>query len=304
MKYVFGPVPSRRLGLSLGVDLVLPKTCTMDCVYCELGPTTNRTVKRAAYVDADDVLRELKERLSDHPKVDFVTISGSGEPTLNVELGDIVRGIRALTTSPIAVLTNGSLMTEAAVRADLATADVVAPSVDAVSVGAFRKVNRPHPSLDPEDIVDGIARFSSEFDGEVWLEIVFVDGMNDDPAEIALLRGAIDRINPDRVQVNTVIRPPSEPDVRPVERSRLSLIASELGPCAEIISAPTDKTQTAAADVVELIVSMAARRPVTVADVATAIGTNRAEAAKTLDSLAKSGLLRLVRHGERLYYRA
>lgn len=304
MKHVFGPVPSRRLGFSLGVDLVVPKTCTLDCIYCELGPTTDRTVRRASYVDVEGVLEEVRRRLGEQPKVDFVTISGSGEPTLNVDLARFISGIRDMTTTPIAVLTNGTLMTDPDVRRALMGADVVVPSMDAVSPEVFRAINRPDPSLDPSEIITALEQFSSEFDGEIWLEIVFVRGLNDTPEEIALMKEAVQRIRPTKVQLNTVVRPPACADSYPVERERLLEIAAELGDRAEVIAPPRVEGQRRTDDAEAVILAMGARRPVTVTDVANAVGLSRAEAAKVLGSLLDKGAITVVRHGEKLYYRA
>ncbi|MFH1502211.1 MAG: radical SAM protein [Candidatus Eisenbacteria bacterium] len=305
MSHVFGPVPSRRLGFSLGVDPVVPKTCTMDCVYCELGSTTDRTVCRARHVDPDEVLRELAARLSEGLSLDFVTLSGSGEPTLSSDLGTLIEGVRALTQVPVAVLTNGSLLADPDVRSALSRASVVVPSLDAVSPEAFERVNRPHPSLDPAEIVRSIETFTSGFDGEVWLETLIVEGMNDGYGEVELLGEAIRRIGPARVQVNTIVRPPADPDARPVERKRLSEIASRFGPRAEVIAPPSGPAQTRVSDSVgDTIIETATRRPVTVSDVARLIGTSHADAAKILDSMREEGRLDLVRHGETLYYKA
>lgn len=304
MKHVFGPVPSRRLAFSLGVDLVVPKTCTLDCVYCELGETTDRTVRRASYVDVDGVLEEVRARLAEQPKVDYVTISGSGEPTLNADLMRFIEGIRAMTSTPIAVLTNGTLMTDPDVRAALALADVVVPSLDAASPEAFDAINRPDPALDLDEIIKAMEQFSSEFSGEIWLEIVFVKGVNDTPAEIALIRDAVERIRPARVQLNTVVRPPACAGVLPVDRERLEEIARELGSNAEVIAPPSVEGQRRADDIEAVILAMGARRPVTVTDVADAVGVSRAEAAKILGALLDKGSITVVRHGEKLYYRA
>jgi len=304
VKHVFGPVPSRRLGFSLGVDLIIPKTCTMDCVYCELGPTTDRTVCRRAYVDVQEVLDELREVLSEKPRVDYVTLSGSGEPTLHTEVGRVIDEIRALTDAPVAVLTNGSLMTDPEVRAALARADVVAPSLDAVSDAAFRAVNRPDPTLDAGEIAAGIARFKGAFGGELWLETVFVRGINDTDSEITLIRDAIGRIAPDRVHINTVTRPPAEPTAQPVSPERLRAIAERIRPDAEVVAHSDVDSQIPIPDAADLIVSMATRRPVTARDVARAVGMSQAEAAKVLGALVDSGVIRLVRHAGKLYYRA
>lgn len=305
MAHVFGPVPSRRLGLSLGVDPVVPKTCTMDCVYCELGPTTLRTVRRALYVDVEEILRELAARLAEAPRIDFVTLSGSGEPTLNSDLDRLIAGIRRLTDHPIAVLTNGSLMTDSAVCDAVGAADIVAPSLDAASEAAFEAVNRPDPSLDVGAIAKAIAAFRRRFGGKLWLEALFVDGINDSSAELRGLAEAIAAIQPDRVHVNTIVRPPSDPNVKPVEPHRLQEIARILGPRAEVIAGATERVQMMIdRGKEELVVAMAARRPVTLEDISRAVGTSRAEAAKLVSALTEKSVLTLVRHGGKLYYRA
>lgn len=305
MAHVFGPVPSRRLGLSLGVDPVVPKTCTMDCVYCELGPTTERTVCRAPYVDVDEILSELAERLEERPRIDFITLSGSGEPTLNSDLDHLIEGIRHLTDLPVAVLTNGSLMTDSAVCEAIGGADVVAPSLDAATQAAFEAVNRPDPSLDVRKIAEAIAAFKKRFGGKLWLETLFVAGLNDGSGELRVLTEAIHAIEPDRVHVNTIVRPPTDPDVKPVDSERLREIARKLGPHAEVIAGATERVQKMIDRGSEdLVVAMAARRPVTVADVARAIGTSQADAAKLVSALTEKKVLELVRHGGKLYYRA
>ncbi len=305
MKHVFGPVPSRRLGLSLGVDPVVPKTCTMDCVYCELGPTTDRTVSRCRYVDPDEILAELEARLSERPKLDFVTFSGSGEPTLSSDIGHLIEEAKRLSSVPVAVLTNGSLLTDPYVREAVSGASVVVPSLDAVSPEAFRKVNRPHPSLDPARIVEGLVDFTSGFAGEVWLETLIVEGMNDDYGEIERLTEAVRAIGPDRVQLNTVVRPPADVSAMPVSRERLKEIAGRLGPATEIIAPSSARALVdQQASTSERILEMASRRPITVEDVARVAGSSLAAAAKILDAMAQEGLLELVRQGQTLYYRS
>lgn len=304
MGRVFGPVPSRRLGFSLGVDPLVAKTCTMDCVYCELGPTTTKTVSRAPYVDVGSILEELKSALGRAERVDHVTVSGSGEPTLNSGLGELISGIRELTDIPVAVLTNGSLFTDRLVRAECALADIVAPSLDAVTPSVFRDVTRPHESLDPEAILAGLAQFADTFAGRVWLEIVFVKGMNDSPQEVSRLSEAISIIGPERVHVNTVVRPPSQSSALPLPDRELRSIAERLGGNAEVVAGPAEASQSLLrGHRSDLVVSMARRRPVTVLDVARALGTSQAEAAKILGDLAARDLVVVVRHGESMYYR-
>jgi wyosine [tRNA(Phe)-imidazoG37] synthetase (radical SAM superfamily) len=277
----------------------------MDCVYCELGPTTERTVRRAPYVDVDDILSELAAKLEEGPRIDFVTLSGSGEPTLNSDLDLLMTGIRRLTDLPVAVLTNSSLMTDTAVCDVLARADVVAPSLDAATQTAFEAVNRPDPSLDVAGIAAAIAAFRTRFAGKLWLEALFVAGLNDDSGELAVLTEAITRIEPDRVHLNTIVRPPTDPNVKPITPTRLQEIARVVGPGAEVIAGATERVQMMIdRGSEELIVAMAARRPVTVHDIARAIGTSQADAAKLVSALTEKRVLELVRHGGKLYYRA
>jgi wyosine [tRNA(Phe)-imidazoG37] synthetase (radical SAM superfamily) len=304
-RHVFGPVPSRRLGFSLGVDPLMPKICTMDCVYCELGPTTDCTVRRASYVPVDDILDELRAALAEPQRLDFVTLSGSGEPTLHAEIDRLIAGIRELARVPVAVLTNGSLLGDPAVRAAVAGADVVAPSLDAVSQEAFARVNRPHPSLDAAAIVDGLVEFASAYTGRIWVETLFVAGMNDGDEEVGRIREALGRIRHERVQVNTILRPPSETRARPVDPERLAVIAEMLGPLAEIIAVPGGPGQLRVeGDVAERVIAMASRRPVTLDDVTRATGAHRAEALKILAGLVEEGRLEVVQRGETQYYRA
>ena len=172
-KYLYGPVPSRRLGLSLGVDIVPFKVCTLDCIYCQLGRTSEKTMERKDYVDVEAVLAELRAKLVEGLEADFITISGSGEPTLNAGLGQLIEGIKKITNIPVAVLTNGTLLTNQSVRADCARADVVMPSLDAGDDQTFRKVNRPHKDISIENLIAGLCAFRNEFAGQMWLEVFF-----------------------------------------------------------------------------------------------------------------------------------
>ena len=209
--YVFGPVPSRRLGKSLGIDLVPLKTCTYDCIYCQLGRTTNRTICRKPYVSGKAVVRQLEGKLSSlSEKPDYITFSGSGEPTLNSELGWVIEQISGLTKIPIAVLTNGSLLHLESVRRALREVDLVIPSLDAGNAQLYRMINRPHPSLNFSQVLRGLEEFRKEFGGSIWLEVMLCGGINDERKEISRIRDLIGKIGPDRVQLNTVYRPPAE----------------------------------------------------------------------------------------------
>ncbi len=169
MTYIFGPVPSRRLGRSLGVDLVPFKTCSYDCIYCQLGRTTNQTVERREWVPLDAVLAELRGKLASQP--DYITLSGSGEPTLYSRLDELIDGIRAMTEVPIAVLTNGSLLWQPEVRSKLLRAHLVIPSLDAGDERTFQAIDRPHGTISFKRMLWGLIDFRREYQGQYWLEV-------------------------------------------------------------------------------------------------------------------------------------
>lgn len=303
VRTVFGPVPSRRFGRSLGVDVIPRKLCTLDCVYCEVGRTDKRGLARREHIPTDMILNDLREALVAHPDVDCVTFSGSGEPTLHSGIGDLLRATRRLTSVPLVVLTNGTLLWKPDVRDDLMAADIVCPSLDAVSEDVFRRIDRPHPRLTAVQVIEGLVEFRRQFSGKVWLEVLFVQGMNDDDEEVWLLRQAIDRIAPDKVQINTVVRPPAEPWARPVSHERLEQIRSMLGPRAEIISPARERScapATLPSD--QEIVNVVARRPMSAVDVASGLGVDAGPITSALDALVTSGRLRVVEfEGQKFY---
>jgi len=169
--YVYGPVPSWRLGRSLGVDVIPFKICSFNCIYCETGRTTDLTVERKKYVSKAPVIEELKAFLSKRKNIDYITFSGSGEPTLNSKIGGMISEVKKLTDIPVAILTNSSLFSREEVRRELREADVVLPSLDVVSQSLFESLNRPHPSLKIEEIIDGLIEFRKEFKNKIWLEV-------------------------------------------------------------------------------------------------------------------------------------
>ncbi|MGC9054862.1 MAG: radical SAM protein, partial [Candidatus Hydrogenedens sp.] len=183
MNHVFGPVYSRRLSKSLGIDLVPFKTCTQDCVYCQLGPTTCKLLERASFCNVGEVISELRLKL-ETVSPNFITIAGSGEPTLCKELGTVISEIKKITPIPLAVLTNGSLLYQSDVRKDLIQADIVCPSLDAGDDYTFQKVNRPIPTIDFETFLNGLIQFRSEYSGKIWLEVLLVRGITDTQEEV------------------------------------------------------------------------------------------------------------------------
>ncbi len=284
VSHVFGPVPSRRLGRSLGVDVVPYKTCTYNCIYCQVGLTTNRTVERREWVPLEAVLSEIGEKLARKP--DHITIAGSGEPTLYSRLGELIAGIKALTEIPVAVLTNGSLLWMEAVRADLMRADVVSPSLDAGDAATFAEINRAHPSVTFEQMVDGLVRFRSEYKGQLWLEVFLVENVNATDVQVAAMAEVARRVRPDRIQLNTVVRPPAEIFALKVSREKMERFAGLFTPRAEII-ADYDHARGDAefAGHTDDVLEMLRRRPCTVEDVVAGLGLHRNEVVKYIDRL-------------------
>lgn len=292
IRNVFGPVPSRRLGRSLGVDLVPTKACSYDCIYCQLGRTTEKTTERREYVPMTDILMEVEERLAAGAKADFITLSGSGEPTLHSDCGDILRTIKTLTDIPVAVLTNGSLLGDESVREELMAADLVIPSLDAGDAAMFARVNRPHPAIDFESMVDGLITFSQAFAGRLWLEIFLLDGLTATDDEARKIAAYVSRIRADKVQINTVSRPPAEEAAKAPPVQRLEELAPLFGPKVEIVggfSGTMEEHEFLAGRA--RILDLLQGGPKTLEDIAQRTGINRNEIVKYLESLLNDELI-------------
>ncbi len=296
-RYIYGPVPSRRLGRSLGVDLVPYKVCTYDCIYCQLGRTTNKTIERNEWVPTNDVLMQLKGAL--HAKPDYITLSGSGEPTLHVEIGRLIRAIKNMTDIPVAVITNGSLLWQRDVQDALLDADLVVPSLDANSEDIFRYVNRPHATIHFDQMVNGLKEFRRRFQGRYWLEVFLLNGVTTVEKRIKSLSEYITQIDPDKVQVNTVVRPPAEEYADAVPHERLEQIARELNPESEVIVAYSHGEESGLFQSDhEAILNLLTRRPCSLQDIASGLGIHPNEAAKHVDRLLSEGRVRISRqHG-------
>jgi len=304
-KYLFGPVPSRRLGLSLGVDIVPFKTCTLDCVYCQLGGTTDKSIERKEYVPIEPVLAELKDRLAEGLQADFITLSGSGEPTLNSRLGELIDAIKKITSIPVAVLTNGTLLCEPQVRADCAKADLVVPSLDAGDEAVFRKINRPHKDISIENLIEGLSAFRKEFAGKLWLEVFLVDGFNTDTDQIDKIKDAIERICPDKVQLNTAVRPTADAGIEIVKAERMQAIAERLGDRVEVVAdfSPEqygERVESKAEDVL----SMLKRRPCSLNDICRGLGIHRNEALKHISHFQHRGVINSEEKDGILFFKA
>ena len=303
MGTIFGPVPSRRLGRSLGVDLVPFKTCSYDCIYCQLGRTTNKSVERREWVPLDDVLEELKGKLASKP--DHITLSGSGEPTLYSRLDELIAGIRAMTDVPVAVLTNGSLLWRDELRRQLMDAHLVIPSLDAGHASMFQAVNRPHESISFDRMLEGLIDFRKEYHGEYWLEVFLLAGHAAVESEASKITECVRRIKPDRVQLNTATRPTAEDYAVMVRRARMTDMAGRFDPPAEVIAdyrgvhAQSDFKAGR-----ENVRDMIRRRPCSLDDIADGLDMHRNEAIKYIEELDAEGRLMKRTSGGKLFYSA
>jgi len=304
MAFLFGPVSSRRLGLSLGVDLLPPKICTFDCIYCEIGRTTLRTARRKEYVPSSGVLKEAENYLqSKAAKIDYVTVTASGEPTLHSKIGDIVSRLKDVSPKPVAVITNSSLLHLPEVRQALLKADVILPSLDAVRPDTFRRINRPIRSIRIEQIIGGLKDLRQEYTGQIWLEILFVQGINDRLEEVEELRKALQAIQPDRIQLNTVDRPPAEDYASPLSSARLETIREVLGERAEVIVDFKRRIQQGFRPLVESeILAMLARRPCTVEDISGLLNVSQADISAAMESLIKKHRAQCKTYDQRVFY--
>ncbi len=299
--HVFGPVPSRRLGRSLGIDLIPFKTCTYDCIYCQLGRTTEKTVERKPWVDLDAILESLREKLPSKP--DYITLGGSGEPTLHCQIAELIDRIKGITNVPVAVLTNGSMLWQVDARRQLMEADLVVPSLDAGGETMFQLVNRPHGDISFEQMLGGLPDFRREFRGKYWLEVFLLGGYSALPDEFARIVQCVDRIRPDRVQVNTVARPPAEIYAMAVPAQQLHKLAARFHPKAEVVADFHNiHAQPEFNAGREEILDLLRRRPCSIAGLANGLGIHRNEIVKYVEDLVtQEQLEKTVIDGEGYY---
>lgn len=303
-QHLFGPVPSRRLGRSLGVDLMPFKICSFDCIFCQLGRTTKKTIKREEYVPVDEVIRELDEWLKAGGVADYITLSGSGEPTLNSQFGKVIEFARNATTIPVALLTNGSLLSDPDVRTQAAKANVVKVSRSAWDSLSFEHVNRPHRDLAFKNTIEGIREFRKMFSGEIWVEIFIMEGVNSLPTDVARIAEFVNDIKPNRIQLNTAVRPPAEDFVKAVPQNLLMKLAGLFSPTAEVI-AEFSSTQSASVHAnEETILAMLTRRPCTSEQIASAFDMHQNEVAKYIGKLMRTGRIQVQNKAGHAHYQA
>lgn len=306
-KYLFGPVPSRRLGMSLGIDLVPHKVCSLNCIYCECGSTTKLTIDRKEYVPYDIVIQELEHYFTNNTSPDYITFSGSGEPTLNSRIGDIIQFIkRNIPGIPIAVLTNGTLLYQQQVRNELLDADVVLPSLDAASDLTFRKINRPFHDLNINQYIQGLVDFSNEYKGKIWLEVFIIPGYNDNFDDLDLLKKAFERINPDSIQLNTLDRPGAVSKIRSATYDELQNIVNywQLDNIEIVaIHAVRKDIKSYREDFESAILETIQRRPCTLADLGKILGLHINEINKYLDVLESDSKIETIREKRGIFYK-
>lgn len=281
MKYIFGPVPSRRLGNSLGISPIPRKTCNYSCIYCQLGRTDKMIGDRREFFKLEEIIKEFKIYLKDSHKFDVITIVGEGEPTLYSKLGDLIKEIKNFTDKPVAVITNGALLHDSKVREELYEADIVLPSLDGYNQEIAKKIDRPLGTIKFEDELNGLIKFSHEYKGQLWLEIMLIDGINCDKKSIALFKELLKQIKYDRVYLNTPVRPPAEDYVKTVSKEDMEYAVHELGGISiDMLSSGSFFSEIA--DNYEAILSIIRRHPMNQFEVESFMNSRKEENIKNI----------------------
>jgi wyosine [tRNA(Phe)-imidazoG37] synthetase (radical SAM superfamily) len=305
-RFVYGPVPSRRLGQSLGIDPIPFKTCNWNCVYCQLGRSTPMTNERREYFPPDEIVDEVKAAIESRKRgeIDWITFVGSGEPTLHAGLGRMMTQIKALTGIPVAVITNGSLLYQPEVRKDLIEADAVLPSLDAGTEALYRKINRPWPELTFERLVTGLTAFRREYGGKLWIEVMLLKGINDTESALTDLARVLTGIGPDEVHLNLPIRPPSESWVKPSDSEGLTRARNMLGEVAKVVQPPGGVFNLSAyEDVMDAVTGVITRHPMLEEEILQTLERwTPGQVQDALVRLSESGKAKVVfRYGKRFW---
>jgi len=292
--------------MSLGVDVIPYKTCTFDCVYCECGATTDQTCERREFCPVREVMDDLEARLSRmQERPDVITLSGSGEPTLYRPMGTLIDEMKRLTGLPIAVITNSSLLWLPEVRDELARADIVLPSLDAATEGAYRRINRPHELCELPAVIEGLGRFLASYTGTVLFEILLIDGYNADPENLEALKSALSRMRAGRIQLNTAVRPGTERHIEPLDDESMERIRDFFGPPCEVIaSARTARMSHEESMLEDTILALLERRPCTASDIERSLGIPSSRAASLIESLSARGRIVASTQGNDVFFSA
>lgn len=306
MKHVYGPIPSRRLGRSLGIDPIPFKTCNWNCVYCQLGRTSPLTGTRRDYFPPGEIVGEVNAVLTQHRPgdIDWLTFVGSGEPTLHASLGHMIRELKTASNIPVAVITNGSLLHEPSVRGELAAADAVLPSLDAGSQELYLKINRPVAELDFEQFIDGLVAFRDEFHGKYWVEVMLLRDVNDSETALNDLARVLKRVRPDEVHINLPIRPPGEPWVQAADTEGLTRAQAILGRVARIIHPTAGEFDLTGFDsAIDAVVAVIQRHPMTESELLRTLDRLTPEqVGESLGRLRQSGKVQVITRQEQRFW--
>ena len=306
MKYVFGPVPSRRLGQSLGIDTIPLKTCNWNCVYCQLGRTKPLVNERLDYYPPQDILDEVQQALDNHERgeIDWVTFVGSGEPTLHASIGKLIRQVKSMTDIPVAVITNGALLYQESVRKELTAADAVLPTLDAGTPRLYRQINRPHPEITFERLLGGLVAFRRQYKGKLWVEVMLVQGLNDTEDALRDIAGALQQIEPDEIHINLPTRPPVETWVKPPDEEGLLRARAILGDIARVVHPAQGAFDLGDdKDLVDTVVAIITRHPMSAEELEKALEQwAPGEVGQLLEVLESSGRAQVIeRYGKRFW---
>lgn len=296
LKYVFGPIPSRRLGISLGVSPIPKKTCNYSCIYCQLGRTDKLCNCRNEFYNLNDILDEIKIYLKQKIKFDVITLVGEGEPTLYSRLGELICNIKQLTSKPVVVITNSALLYDKEVRSELCNADIVLPSLDAYDEDTFRKINRAYGKIHFEDVYNGLVEFSNEYKGSLWLEIMLINGINDDEDSILKFKSIISNIKYDKLYLNTPVRPPAEKWVKIVNHDTMESAAKILHGIS-IDSLISGRFFSEIKDDYEAILSIIKRHPMNKSEIKTFLDTREChDISKIFKKLENNDNIQLINY--------
>jgi wyosine [tRNA(Phe)-imidazoG37] synthetase (radical SAM superfamily) len=302
-KFTFGPVPSRRLGFSLGVDIIPRKFCSFDCIYCQVGKTTNQEIQRKSFFDVQEVVDEVVEACDPQNHIDVVTFSGSGEPTLNVDIGRMIKEIKKRVDIPVSVITNSSLLYDEDVRQDLKFADIILPSLDAASEDIFHYINRPHALIELDLIIKSLKKLRNEYEGKIWLEIMFIKDINDDAEELEKFKKIIGLLGVDKVQLNTVTRPPKDDAAKGISQPELRKTSRFFGDNCEVVcSFKKIRPKKDIEDRAITILDMLKRRSLTLDDIVKTTGLTLQKAKDTLRTMEHSGKIKSFYFGNSIFY--
>ena len=296
LKYIFGPAPSRRLGRSLGLNVVPSKICSLDCLYCEVGKTKAVTTKKAAYYKASKIVEEFKENFHLFEEIcDVITVTGAGEPTLNSELNDILVGIKSVTNKPVAILTNTTTINDESVYNTLLKFDIVVPSLDAVDNENFNAIDKPDKKIDLDGIINSLIKFSHEFTGKIYLEILFCKNINDSSDHVLKYLDILPKMKLDKVQIGTIHRPPAYSNIEKVsdefllETTKLFLnhnIPAEMTSGFSVVF-----KESKSDNLRDLIPTLLKMRPCTIDDLSGVFGKSRENIQLVINELLENNII-------------